>query len=61
MNQVAEGVRTTHAACRLGDALAVDIPIMRMVRAILDGDVTPEEAGRLLMTRQLTTEHDFVE
>jgi glycerol-3-phosphate dehydrogenase (NAD(P)+) len=61
MNQVAEGVRTTHAACRLADTLGVDVPIMQMTRAILDGEVEPAEANKLLMTRQLTTEHDFSE
>jgi len=59
MSQVAEGVRTTHAACNLADRLDVDMPITRMVRAILDGEVAPADAGNLLMTRQLTTEHDF--
>ncbi len=61
MSQVAEGVRTTHAACRLADILDVDMPITRMTRAILEGEVTPEQAGSLLMSRQLTTEHDFGE
>jgi len=61
MNEVAEGIRTTHAACQLADALDVDMPITRMTRAILDGEVRPEQARELLMTRQLTTEHDFVE
>jgi len=59
MSQVAEGVRTTYAACRLADELDVDVPIMRAVRAILDGEIEPAEAGRQLMTRQLTAEHDF--
>jgi glycerol-3-phosphate dehydrogenase (NAD(P)+) len=61
MNQVAEGVRTTHAACRLADALGLEAPIMQGVRAILDGELEPADAGRLLMTRQLGTEHDFPE
>lgn len=61
MNQVAEGIRTTHAACKLADDLEVDMPITRMTRAILDGEVAPRDAGRRLMTRQLTTEHDFDE
>ncbi len=59
MTGVAEGVRTTHAACQLADALGVDVPIMRGVRAILDGELDPADVGRLLMTRQLTSEHDF--
>ena len=52
---------TTRAACGLADALGVDMPITQMVRAVLDGEVRPEQASTLLMTRQLTTEHDFVE
>ncbi len=56
MNQVAEGVRTTYAACRLADQYAIDMPITRMVRAVLDGEVEPAEAGNRLMTRQLTSE-----
>ena len=59
MSEVAEGVRTTYAACRLADVLDVDMPITRMTRAILEGEVTPERAGTVLMSRQLTTEHDF--
>jgi glycerol-3-phosphate dehydrogenase (NAD(P)+) len=58
-SQVAEGIRTTYAACRLADALDVDMPITRMTRAILEGEVAPEQAGALLMSRQLTSEHDF--
>jgi len=61
MTQVAEGVRTTHAACRLADRLGVEVPIMQGVRAILDGELEPADAGRLLMTRQLGSEHDFPE
>jgi len=59
MNQVAEGVRTTHAACQLADDLGVDAPIMQMTRSILDAEIEPAQAGRRLMTRQLTSEHDF--
>ncbi len=59
MNEVAEGIRTTRAACGLANALGVDMPITQMVRALLDGEVRPEQARSLLMTRQLTTEHDF--
>jgi glycerol-3-phosphate dehydrogenase (NAD(P)+) len=57
--EVAEGIRTTYAACRLADDLDVDMPITRMTRAILEGEVAPPEASALLMSRQLTSEHDF--
>ena len=56
MDQVAEGVRTTWAVCRLADRLGVEMPIAQGVKAVLDGEMTPLEAGRALMTRQLRTE-----
>jgi glycerol-3-phosphate dehydrogenase (NAD(P)+) len=56
--QVAEGVRTTYAACALADRLGVDMPIARAVRAVLEGDLTPEDAGQMLMTRQLRSENE---
>jgi glycerol-3-phosphate dehydrogenase (NAD(P)+) len=58
MGEVAEGVRTTRAACRLGERVGVDMPISNMVRQVIDGDRTPAEAGHLLMTRQLRSERD---
>jgi glycerol-3-phosphate dehydrogenase (NAD(P)+) len=56
MGEVAEGVRTTHAACRLADRLGVELPIANMVREVLLGECSPEEAGHGLMTRQLGSE-----
>jgi len=56
MGEVAEGVETTRAVCRLAARLKVDMPIASMVREVLDGERTPEEAGRLLMSRQLKSE-----
>jgi glycerol-3-phosphate dehydrogenase (NAD(P)+) len=58
MGEVAEGVRTTRAACRLAERVGVDMPISNMVRQVIDGDRTPAEAGHLLMTRQLRSERD---
>ena len=58
LGEVAEGVRTTHAACRLAQSLGVDAPIANQVRRVLDGEKTPEEAGQSLMTRQLKSERD---
>ena len=58
LGEVAEGVRTTHAACRLAQSLGVDAPIANQVRMVLDGEKTPEEAGQTLMTRQLKSERD---
>jgi glycerol-3-phosphate dehydrogenase (NAD(P)+) len=59
MGEVAEGVRTTRAACRLGERLGVELPISNMVREVLDGESTPSEAGHRLMTRQLRSEQDY--
>jgi glycerol-3-phosphate dehydrogenase (NAD(P)+) len=56
LGEVAEGVRTTRAACRLAERVGVELPIAEMVRRILDGEQTPLEAGHGLMTRQLGSE-----
>jgi glycerol-3-phosphate dehydrogenase (NAD(P)+) len=59
MGEVAEGVRTTRAVCQLAERTRVEMPIAETVRAVLDGDLSPLEAGRRLMTRQLGSErHD---
>lgn len=58
MSQVAEGVRTTYAVCELATKLGVEMPIAFGVRAVLEGELTPAEAGILLMTRQLKSETD---
>jgi glycerol-3-phosphate dehydrogenase (NAD(P)+) len=55
---VVEGIQTTRAACRLGERLGVELPIASMVRQVIDGELTPAEAGRQLMTRQLRSETD---
>jgi glycerol-3-phosphate dehydrogenase (NAD(P)+) len=56
LGQVAEGVRTTRAACRLAARVGAELPIAEMVRRILDEEQTPLEAGHGLMTRQLGSE-----
>jgi glycerol-3-phosphate dehydrogenase (NAD(P)+) len=58
MSEVAEGVRTTHAVCGLAEKLGMEMPIAFGLRAVLDGEITPEQAGRLLMARQLKSERD---
>ena len=58
LGEVAEGIQTTRAACRLADRLRVEAPIATQVRMVLDGEKTPQEAGRTLMTRQLKSERD---
>ena len=56
VNGVAEGVETTRAACRLAERLGVELPISNMVRQVIDGKLSPAEAGMALMTRQLRSE-----
>jgi glycerol-3-phosphate dehydrogenase (NAD(P)+) len=58
LGEVAEGVETTRAVCRLAKRLGVEMPIAERVRQVLDGERTPLEAGRALMTRQLRSESE---
>jgi glycerol-3-phosphate dehydrogenase (NAD(P)+) len=58
LGEVAEGIPTTLAACRLARRLGVELPIAEQVRAVLEGEKTPAEAGQTLMTRQLRSERD---
>lgn len=58
IGQVVEGIPTTHAVCRLAERLKVDLPISNMVRKVIDGELTPAEAGKALMVRQLRSERD---
>jgi glycerol-3-phosphate dehydrogenase (NAD(P)+) len=56
MSEVAEGVRTTHAACELAERAGVDLPIAQMVREVLDGKLAPSAGVERLMTRELRSE-----
>jgi glycerol-3-phosphate dehydrogenase (NAD(P)+) len=56
MSEVAEGVRTTHAACELAERVGVDLPIAQMVREVLVGKLEPAAAVGKLMTRGLKSE-----
>ena len=58
VGEVAEGVQTTRAACRLAKRLEVEMPIASAVERVLDGDWTPAQAGEHLMQRQLRSEQD---
>jgi glycerol-3-phosphate dehydrogenase (NAD(P)+) len=58
MNEVAEGVRTTEAACELGRRHSVELPIAAMVDELIRAKITPEEGARLLMARQLRSENE---
>jgi hypothetical protein len=43
---------------RLAERLGVEAPIATQVRAVIDAEKTPHEAGHALMTRQLKSERD---
>lgn len=57
-HEVAEGVRTAYAVCDLAAREGVEMPISRMVRTLLEGEVSPREAADRLMRRQLRSERD---
>lgn len=58
MNGVAEGVRTTEAACELGHRHGVELPIASMVNDLFRGEITPSEGAQRLMSRQLRAENE---
>lgn len=58
LGEVAEGVRTTYAACRLAERIGVELPIADAVRSLLDGEVDPREGVSQLLTRQLRSEKE---
>ncbi len=53
---VAEGVRTTLAACALAEAAGIEMPIARQMRAVLYEGKPPREALDELMLRSLRRE-----
>lgn len=58
MSEVAEGVRTTLAACALADLHGIEMPIAKSVRSVLEGDLEPKEAVERLLSRQLRNENE---
>jgi glycerol-3-phosphate dehydrogenase (NAD(P)+) len=56
MRMVAEGVKTTGAALELAARHHIDVPITQQVNRILEGEVSPREAIRILMERSLKEE-----
>jgi glycerol-3-phosphate dehydrogenase (NAD(P)+) len=56
MQQVAEGVRTTHAAVSLAREFRVDMPIVLQMERLLRGETTPQDVQQELMTRPLKSE-----
>ncbi len=56
MRNVAEGVKTTDAACTLGAQLGVDLPIALAVRRIVQEGANPRRVVGELMNRALRDE-----
>ena len=56
MRMVAEGVPTTHATLSLAKAHGVEMPITFQMDRLLNGETTPAEAIRELMSRPLKVE-----
>ena len=56
MHQVAEGVRTTYAACALAERHELEMPIAGTVRAVLDGELPVGDLVGHIMGRQLRNE-----
>jgi len=59
LGEVAEGVRTTYAACQLAERIGVELPIAQGVKLLLDGVVDPRQGVQQLLTRQLRGERDW--
>jgi len=58
MRMVAEGVKTAKSVYNLSRKVGVEMPICQEVYQILYEDISPMEAGRRLMTRDLKQELD---
>jgi glycerol-3-phosphate dehydrogenase (NAD(P)+) len=56
LDMVAEGVRTTVAACALAEAAGVEMPIARQMRAVLYEGKPPRDGVEELMLRSLKRE-----
>jgi glycerol-3-phosphate dehydrogenase (NAD(P)+) len=59
LGEVAEGVRTTYAACELAERLGVELPIAQGVKLLLEGAIDPRAGVTQLLTRQLRGEKDW--
>jgi glycerol-3-phosphate dehydrogenase (NAD(P)+) len=60
LHEVAEGVKTTHAACHLAAGCGVEVPVAEAIRSLLSGEATPAEALGGLMTRPLKSESEWM-
>lgn len=59
MNEVAEGINTTHAVKKLADRLGVEMPITNEVHAVLYERKPAREAAQELMRRPLRVEANW--
>jgi glycerol-3-phosphate dehydrogenase (NAD(P)+) len=55
-HMVAEGVRTTLAACALADRTGIEMPIARQMEAVMYHGKSPRDAVEELMLRSLKRE-----
>jgi len=51
IGQTVEGERTTHAVCQLAHTLAIDMPIAHAVQKVLNDELSPKAALRMLLDR----------
>jgi glycerol-3-phosphate dehydrogenase (NAD(P)+) len=58
VGELVEGASTAVAVNDMAVRLEIEIPIISQVAAILNGDSSPEDAVRKLLTRELVSEHD---
>ena len=58
VGELVEGASTAVAVNDMAVRLEIEIPIISQVAAILNGDSSPEDAVRELLTRELVSEHD---
>ena len=61
VKMVVEGVYSAKAALDLSQKYNIEMPIVKMVNAMLFGDLAAKDAGKLLLTRDRTSEYIFEE
>jgi glycerol-3-phosphate dehydrogenase (NAD(P)+) len=61
IREVAEGVKTTQAACQLASRCGVEVPVAQAVHSVLRGESTPSQTLRSLMRRPLESESEWMQ
>jgi glycerol-3-phosphate dehydrogenase (NAD(P)+) len=56
LGEVTEGASTCHAVYESAHKLGIDMPIVDQVKAIIDGEATPADALKSLLSRPVTKE-----